>query len=70
MYTVEDAATRGGIGAVGLKRGGGTGAWAGGLPKKDAIAAKPHDIDTVNTEPPSLNAYSRGRDLVQSRPVT
>jgi hypothetical protein len=34
------------------------------------IAAKPHDIDVVNTEPPSPNASSRGRNLVQLRPVT
>jgi len=37
----------------------------------DAVAAKkPHDIDFVNTEPPSPNAPSRGRNLVQLRPVT
>ena len=58
-----------GIGAVGLKRGGGTGAWAGGSPKKDAITAKkPHDIDFVNTEPPSSNARFQEHDLIKVAP--
>ena len=41
MYTVEDAATRGGIGAVGLKRGGGAGVKAstGGSPRDGAGTA-------------------------------
>ena len=40
MYTVEDAATRGGIGAVGLKRGGGAGVWMGGSPRDGSMASR------------------------------